>query len=143
MNGIIINIDPVLLRLGHLEIRWYSVFIMLAIAAAIVMTIYEGKRKGISSEQIISLAPWVVLGGITGARLFHVIDKWEYYAGNPLQIFMVQQGGLAIWGGLAGGGVAAIIYARVKETAGPSCRYHGPGFTHCPDNRKICLYYQW
>jgi phosphatidylglycerol:prolipoprotein diacylglycerol transferase len=88
---------------------------MLAIIAAVGIAIWEGKRKGISSESIISLAPWVVLGGIIGARLFHVIDKWSYYAGNPLQIFMLQQGGLAIWGALAGGLVAAFAYARLKQ----------------------------
>jgi phosphatidylglycerol:prolipoprotein diacylglycerol transferase len=114
-NGIVINIDPVVLRLGYLEIRWYSVIVMLAILAAIGMAIYEGKKKGVSSAQIISLAPWVVAGGMVGARLFHVIDRWKYYAGNPLQIFTVQQGGLAIWGGLAGGFIAVIIFAKLKK----------------------------
>ncbi len=115
MNGIVINIDPVLLRLGHLAINWYSVIVMLAIIAAIGMAIYQGKKTGISSEQIVSLAPWVVLGGLIGARLFHVIDDWRYYVANSLQIFAIWQGGLAIWGALAGGAVAAIIYARLKH----------------------------
>lgn len=104
-----------MLRLGYLEIRWYSVIVILAILTAIGMAIWEGKKKGISSAQIIWLAPWVVAGGLAGARLFHVIDRWKYYAGNPLQIFMVQQGGLAIWGGLAGGFIAVIIFAKLRK----------------------------
>lgn len=115
MSGVVINMDPTILRLGHFMLNWYSIIVMLAILAAIAIAIYEGKRKGISSETILSMSPWVVLGGIIGARLFHVVDKWGYYISNPLQIFALWQGGLAIWGALAGGGVAAIIFARLKN----------------------------
>jgi phosphatidylglycerol:prolipoprotein diacylglycerol transferase len=115
MNGIVINIDPVIFHIGDFELRWYSVAIILAVVAAIVIAIREGKRKGLPTDFIYSMVPWVVIAGLIGARLFHVIDQWEYYAGNPLQIFQVQQGGLAIWGGLFTGGAAAIVYARMKH----------------------------
>lgn len=115
MNSIVINIDPMAFDLGNLHINWYSIFVMLAIAAAVGIVVWEGKRKGISAEIFLSLAPWVILGGIIGARLFHVVDHWEYYAANPLQTFAIWQGGLAIWGALVGGVVAAIIYARMRR----------------------------
>src|SRR3989304_4189701 len=115
MNGIVINIDPMAIHIGHFMLSWYSIVVILAILAAVGIAIYEGKRKGISSDTILSLAPWVLIGGIIGARLFHVIDRWENYAGNPLQIFAFWQGGLAIWGGLAGGGLGAGIFARLKQ----------------------------
>ena len=115
MNGIVINIDPVIIHLGAFELRWYSLTIMLAIVAAVLTTARRGKEKGIATEEIYSLALWVVLAGIVGARLLHVIDRWEYYAGNPLQILQLQQGGLAIWGALAGGGAALILYARSRH----------------------------
>ncbi|MHC4665140.1 MAG: prolipoprotein diacylglyceryl transferase [Planctomycetota bacterium] len=115
MNGIVINIDPVIFRLGDFELRWYSVAIILAVVAAVIIAAREGKRKGLSADFVYSLAPWVLIAGMVGARLFHVFDQWEYYAGNPLYIFQVQQGGLAIWGGLFVGGVAAIAYARMRH----------------------------
>ncbi len=77
MNGIIINIDPVIFHLGAFELRWYSLAIMLAIIAAVLMTAHQGKKKGIATEEIYSLAVWVVISGIAGARLFHVIDQWQ------------------------------------------------------------------
>lgn len=115
MNGIVINIDPVLFQIGSFELRWYSVAIMLAVVVAIVIAAREGKKKGLPADFIYSMAPWVVIAGLIGARLFHVIDQWEYYAGNPLYIFQVQQGGLAIWGGLLAGGAAAILYTRIRH----------------------------
>lgn len=115
MNGIIVNIDPVLLYLGHIEIRWYSIIILLAVIAAVVISIIEAKKKGFKSDDIFSLVPWVLIGGVIGARLFHVVDKWGYYVANPSQILAIQQGGLAIWGALAGGGVAVVAYALLKR----------------------------
>ncbi len=113
MNGIIINIDPVIFHFGVFELRWYSLAITLAIVAAVLIAAHLGKRKGIATEEIYSLALWVVISGVVGARLFHVIDHWEHYANNPAQILGFQ--GLAIWGGLAGGALALIIYARVRH----------------------------
>ncbi len=115
MNGIVINIDPVIFHLGAFQLRWYSLAITLAIVAAVLIAAHQGKKKGIATEEIYSLALWVVIAGVVGARLFHVIDQWEYYAGNPLQIWQIQRGGLAIWGALVGGGVAAIVYARIRR----------------------------
>jgi phosphatidylglycerol:prolipoprotein diacylglycerol transferase len=119
MNGIVINIDPVILQIGHFAIRWYSLFIVLAIVAAVLIAARETKRKGLSPDLIYSLAPWLLVGGVVGARLFHVIDQWSYYSQNPAQMLQFQQGGLAIWGALAGGGLATILYARVKSISLP------------------------
>ena len=115
MNGIIINIDPVIFHLGGFELRWYSLTIMLAIISAVLITAYLGKKKGIGTEEIYSLALWMVIAGIVGARLFHVIDQFDYYASNPLNILNVQGGGLAIWGALLGGGGAVVIYAWIRH----------------------------
>ncbi len=101
MNGIVINIDPVIFHLGAFELRWYSLAIILAVVAAVLITARLGKKKGIASGEIYSLAIWVVISGVVGARLFHVIDHFGYYMSNPSQILQFQ--GLAIWGALAGG----------------------------------------
>ena len=113
MNGIVINLDPVIVHLGGFELRWYGLAIVLAVVAAVLVAIPLGKKKGIASEEIYSLAIWVVLGGVMGARLFHVIDNLGYYLSNPSQILQFQ--GLAIWGALAGGGVTAIVYAWIRH----------------------------
>jgi phosphatidylglycerol:prolipoprotein diacylglycerol transferase len=115
MNGIVININPIILHIGGFELRWYGVAIALAVVAAVIIGARRGKKKGIPANEIYFLAPWVLIGGLVGARLFHVVDNFGYYMANPLLIIAFQQGGLAIWGGLAGGGIAGIVFARVRH----------------------------
>lgn len=114
-SGIVINIDPVIFHVGAFELRWYSLMIILAVTAAVLISAYFAQKKGIAREEIYSLAMWVVLGGIIGARLLHVFDQFDYYIAHPVQILQFQQGGLAIWGALAGGGLAVLISARIKH----------------------------
>ena len=115
MNGIVINIDPVLLRLGSFELRWYSLTIVLAIAVATMIWVRRGRKRGINSDDIYSMALVGVIAAIVGARLVHVIDHWEHYSAVPGDILQFQQGGLAIWGGLAIGGAAVVLYSRLKH----------------------------
>jgi phosphatidylglycerol---prolipoprotein diacylglyceryl transferase len=115
MNGIVINIDPIIVHIGGFELRWYGVAIALAVVAAVVIGACRAKKKGIAADEIYLLAPWVLISGLVGARLFHVVDHFGYYVAHPLQILELQQGGLAIWGGLVCGGIASVVFARVRH----------------------------
>lgn len=113
--GIVINIDPTIFRLGPFSLNWYALAIVLGIAAGVFVAAREAKRKGISKDEIYSFALWAVVVGIIGTRLFHVIDKINYYWANPEAIFRFWEGGLAIWGAVAGGVLTAVIYAKVRR----------------------------
>ena len=115
MNGIIININPVIIEIGGFALRWYSLAVVLAVLAAVFVATREAKRKSFPAEEIWNLLPWLLIGGITGARLFHFIDQWRYYLANPFEVLRLQQSGLAIWGALVGGGIAVIVYTMVKR----------------------------
>jgi phosphatidylglycerol:prolipoprotein diacylglycerol transferase len=72
-------------------------------------------RAGYTEDDTFSVAMWGVIGAIIGARLFHVVDQWSFYAKNPIQIIMVNEGGLAIYGTIVGGPLAGAIYAWRKK----------------------------
>jgi phosphatidylglycerol:prolipoprotein diacylglycerol transferase len=107
-----VTIDPILFHLGPFAIRWYSLIIMAAVVAGVFIAKREAERKGFSTEHLYDIAGWLFIGGLIGARLFHVIDHWETFAANPAQILMVWEGGLAIWGAVAGGLITLVLLAR-------------------------------
>lgn len=97
------NIDPVLVKLGPLEIRYYGVFFALALFLAYTLARTMVKRKGLSLEKLDSLTVYLVIGLIVGARLGHILFyELDYYLANPLQIVKVWEGGLASHGAAIG-----------------------------------------
>jgi prolipoprotein diacylglyceryltransferase len=83
----------------------YGLFIGLAIVVG-----YSVAEK--LEPKIAKMAPWMIVLGILGARVYHVIDRWDYYGQNLGQIGAVWNGGLSIWGALIGGLVAWMIVGR-------------------------------
>jgi len=110
---ITINIDPVIFSIGHFMLRWYALIVITAILVGVWLTAREAERKGFKKEEIYDSALWVIIAGIIGARLFHVLDHWpDEFAANPIRALYVWEGGLAIWGAVIGGLIAAAIIAR-------------------------------
>lgn len=110
-----ITLDPIIFSVGHLLIRWYSLIVLAAIVIGVWLVAREAARKGFKKEDIYDSAIWIVLGGLLGARLFHVLDHWsDIFAANPIRAFYIWEGGLAIWGGVAGGLIVGAILAWRK-----------------------------
>ena len=108
-----IDWNPIVFQLGTFEVRWYGVMVVLAVIAVIGIALLEAKRRGFSQDMIWDVGLWGVIGGIIGARLLHIIDKWNYYVSHPDQL--INFAGLAIWGAVLGALAAMIIYCRVKK----------------------------
>lgn len=113
---ITISLDPIIFSIGHLALRWYSLIVMTAIVIGVWLAVREAGRKGFNKDEILNSSMWIVLGGLIGARLFHVIDHWlDEFAANPIRILYFWEGGLAIWGGVLGGLLAVAILAKVNQ----------------------------
>ncbi|MBI2953015.1 MAG: prolipoprotein diacylglyceryl transferase [Chloroflexi bacterium] len=111
---ITIGMDPVIVSLGQFSIRWYSLMIAVAIVVGTLVALMETRRRGISDDDLYSFVTWAIIAGIVGARLFHVIDKLDYYLSNPGAMLAFQEGGLAIYGAIVGGLVAAFVFTRYR-----------------------------
>lgn len=94
---------------------WYSVLIVCGIIAALWLASREEKRLNLPKETVIDLSLWLIPAGIIGARLYYVFFAWDTFAKNPISILYIWRGGLAIYGGVIGGGLAALIFSRRRK----------------------------
>lgn len=109
---IIINIDPIIFSFGHFALRWYSLIVLTAIIVGVWLTAREAERRGFKKDDIYDASLWIIIGGLIGARLFHVLDHWsDRFAADLVSALYIWQGGLAIWGAIAGGLITAAILA--------------------------------
>ena len=111
-----IGIDPLLFSIGSFEIGWHGIMVVLAVLVGVGASLWFAKGAGIKREVIYGAAPWAIIGGIIGARLFHVIDYLgSTYISHPAQIFTQFFSGLSILGAILGGTLAAFIYVRITH----------------------------
>lgn len=111
-----IGIDPILFTIGSVDVSWHAVMFAFALAVGVGASAWFSKGTGIKKGDVYSLAPWAILGGMVGARLFHVLDCLDYYAAHPPQILEFWSG-LSVLGGILGGTLATILYNRVTHTS--------------------------
>ena len=107
-------IDPVAFEIGPLQLHWYGIII----AGAVLIGGLLGTRVAVwlneDPEDGWSMLLLVMILAVIGARLYHVIHLWGYYAENPILIPQIWNGGLGIPGGVAGGALGIWLYTRSK-----------------------------
>ncbi len=99
--------------IGNLDVHWYGIMIMLGVVSALTLAWFEARRRGENPDHVMTLALVIVPLGVIGARLYHVIDLWDYYMENPHLIVSAQ--GLGIFGAVIGGAIGLIIYTRLRH----------------------------
>ena len=87
ISTIAIGINPNLLDFGPFLLSWHGFLTFVAVATAVYLTYRWGTNEGLDPDSILSVAVWSIIGGIIGARLFHVADFWStIYIHDPLRI---------------------------------------------------------
>ena len=103
--------DPYLHIFG-LNIRFYSICVLLAVIAVAFFTEKEAHRLGIKKEFVFNMLFWAFIFGILGARIYYVIFNFQEYIKDPIEIIKIWNGGLAIHGGLLAGVVTCYLYCK-------------------------------
>ena len=106
--------DRVLFSIGPITIYWYSVTMLLAVLTGIYLSIRESKKQGMY-DFVSDLITYIIVFGIIGARLYYVIFNFDSYKYDPLSIFKIWEGGIAIYGAIIGGFLAIVYLAKKKK----------------------------
>ena len=110
---------PVFLKIGPISIRYYGLMYAIAFVVGIFLAKHEAKRRNIDVKLIEDYAVIAMLSGLIGGRLYYVILDWAFYSKHLSEIPAVWHGGMAIHGGIIGGIIGTIIFAKVKKVKIP------------------------
>lgn len=108
--------------IGPLTVHWYGVIIMLGAVSAAFLAVSQARRWKEDPEKVWDGLTWVLIGGVIGARLWHIFTPppsmveagltTQYYLTHPLDAIAVWRGGLGIPGAIIGGGLALYFFTR-------------------------------
>ena len=112
-------------QIGPLTIRYYALILLGGIIAASILSYFLAKRQGKNTDVILDSLTWIVVGGVIGARIWHILTPTAsnvaqgittmYYLTHPLDAIAIWKGGLGIPGAVAGGALAFYLYARKRK----------------------------
>ena len=113
------------IQIGPLNIHFYGVIIMIGAVLAAWLTSRQAKAAGQNTDTIWDMLPWLLIGEIIGARIWHILTPpnsnvaqgltTAYYFSHPLDMLMIWNGGLGIPGAVIGGVVALYVYTKKHQ----------------------------
>ena len=98
-----------------IQIYWYGIIIATGLILGLLYGSLNAKRLGISADKFLNCVIVGVITGIVGARLYFVLFQWDYYASHPHKILSINEGGLAIYGGIIGALAGGLIVGKKEK----------------------------
>ena len=104
--------SQILCNIFGLNIYYYGVIMALAIAVGTLVSDWIGtKYFELKKETIIDLAPYLIIFGIIGARLYYCLLDFGFYSRFPTEIIAIRHGGISIHGAILGGLIGLVIFS--------------------------------
>ena len=110
-----LNINNVAINIFGIDIYWYAILIVCAFVVGIILCKRDNKKYGIDFENILEVLILAIPISIIVARLYYIVFDLSYYLENPIEVFNIRNGGLAIYGGIIGAVITIIIYCQAKK----------------------------
>lgn len=100
-----------------MQIKWYGALIALGFVLGLLASLRLAKKDGMNVDKLLDCIIYGTIFAIIGARLYFVAFNWDYYSQNLSEIPKTYEGGMAIYGGLIGGIVAAYVVCKINKTS--------------------------
>lgn len=112
---IFLKINPVAFKIGNIQGRWYGIIIALGFFLAFLYVSHRAKNFGLTKNDVADFTIIASVCGIIGARIYYVaFYPGDFYIQNPMKIFMISEGGIAIYGAIIGGFFGIWIMSKIK-----------------------------
>lgn len=107
--------NPIFLKIGNIEIYWYSFILLVAFSLGCFLILKECKKQDIPTKKVEDLLFYSIPIVLIGARLYYVLFEFNYYSKYPLDILKVWEGGLAIHGGVIAGFICLYVFTKKNK----------------------------
>ncbi|MBW1674773.1 MAG: prolipoprotein diacylglyceryl transferase, partial [Deltaproteobacteria bacterium] len=114
------TINPTIIKIGPLQIRWYGVMYILAFLASYFLVKYQIRKKRLTIDinTVNDLYLFLIIGLIIGARLGYVVFyNLPFYLSHPLELFAIWEGGMSFHGGLIGIILSGLIFVKKHKAS--------------------------
>lgn len=108
-------LNPIAFQGGPFTIHWYGVIIASGVVLALLLSVREGKRRGIAEDNFYDYLLWALPVAIICARIYYVAFQWSYYHAHPDEIIAIWDGGIAIYGAILGGFVTLLLFCHYRR----------------------------
>lgn len=103
-------------EIGAFKLRWYSTLIAIGLMVGAYVAARDAKRRGENHDHAYNILLLALPLSLIGARIYHVIHKWnDIYRDDWVRIFLLNEGGIGIYGAIAGSILAVFIYTRWQK----------------------------
>lgn len=106
---------PVIFSYGPLHLYSYGLLVATGVLCAIFFIRSNAMLVGLNPDTSVDLAIATVISGFTGARIFYVIQFWDFFKNAPLDVFKIWQGGIVLYGGLIGGLLGFAFFIKLSR----------------------------
>ena len=113
--GLEFNINQEAFTIGNFSVYWYAIIMMTAFLVAIIIAKIKDGQFGIKFSDCLDLCIILIPLTIIFARIYYVLFDLKYFLNDPLRIFNLRSGGLAIYGGIIGGVISCLIFCKRKK----------------------------
>lgn len=110
------NLNPILLEFGPFTIRWYGVMLGFGVLVCLIVYYWLAKKDKEKLNTVYDLSVWLIVGGLIGARLGHIMFyNLPYFLAHPSEIIFINHGGLSSHGLTIGLLATAWLYQKIKK----------------------------
>lgn len=110
-----IHISQIAFKIFGIEIYWYAILIVSAMAIGIIICKKRDGLYGIKFNDVLDLLIYLIPISIISTRFYYVVFNLQYYLANPAQILNIRNGGMAIYGGVIGGAITCFIFCKKRK----------------------------
>ena len=113
--GIELQNVPRWFQVGGLEIACYGIVLAVAMMTGLFLVMKVADMTGQRGDDYFDLGIVAIVVSVICARIYYVVFSWDYYRDHIAEIFNLRQGGLAIYGGIAGGLLTGILFCKIRK----------------------------